>query len=67
LRNDPTSCLRKDCTQMLDVYVGSFFNVEIWPNKTCWRGVSFWILGNDPNNCHWKKKFHIGSFFNVEY
>jgi hypothetical protein len=29
LRNDPTSCLRKDCTQMLDVYVGSFFNVEI--------------------------------------
>ena len=30
LRYDPTSWPRKDCTQMLDVYVGSFFNVEIW-------------------------------------
>jgi hypothetical protein len=30
LRYDPTSCPRKDCTQMLDVYVNSFFNFEIW-------------------------------------
>jgi hypothetical protein len=28
-RYDPTSYPRKDCTKMLDAYVGSIFNVEI--------------------------------------
>ena len=52
LKYDPTSCQRKDCTQMLEVYVGSFFNVEISPRHlSMTKKIS---------------NVYLGLFFNVE-
>jgi hypothetical protein len=50
LRYDPTSCpkkKKKSFTQMLDVYVGSVFNVEMWP--PLWpRRFLFWCWDMTP-------------------
>jgi hypothetical protein len=55
LKYDPATCPRKDCTQVLDVYVGSFFNVEIRPINLSKKGIAHKMLN-----------VYLGSFFNVE-
>ena len=72
LKYDPTSCQRKDWTQMLEVYVGSFFQCwNITPplvhdKKNIKRifGIIFQCWNMTPPLA--EKKNSLGSFFNVE-
>jgi hypothetical protein len=80
LRYDPTSCPTKDCTQMKDVYVVSFFNVEMWPRLLSRKRIAQNML-NDVWNQFSTLKYdtpllaeksilqeflYLGSFFNGE-